>query len=52
MSEMPAERLSRRERRELADAVDRLQRSLSELSVVQRDGTVRSAAAALQPVRV
>ena len=52
MSEMPAERLSRRERRELAEAVDRLQRSLSEMSVVQRDGTVRSAAAALQPVRV
>lgn len=52
MSEMPVERLSRRERRELAEAVDRLQRSLSELSVVQRDGTVRSAAAALQPVRV
>lgn len=52
MFEMPEEAPSRRERREIADAVDRLQRSLSEMSVVQRDGTVRSAAAALRPLRV
>jgi hypothetical protein len=50
MFEMP-ERPSRKERREIADAMERLQGSLPELSPVQRDGTVRSASAAMNPVR-
>jgi len=49
--EMP-ERPSRRERREIEAAIERLQASLPDLSPVQRDGTVRSASAALSPVRV
>jgi hypothetical protein len=51
MFEMP-ERPSRRDRREIEEAVERLQNSLPELSQVQRDGTVRSASAAMNPVRV
>jgi hypothetical protein len=51
MFEMP-ERTSRRERREIDEAIERLQGSLPELSQVQRDGTVRSASAAMNPVRV
>jgi hypothetical protein len=52
MFEIPTTRPSRKDRKELEAAVERLQGSLSNLSVVQRDGTVRSASAALQPVRV
>jgi len=51
MFEMP-ERSSRRERRDIEEAIERLQNSLPELSQVQRDGTVRSASAAMNPVRV
>jgi hypothetical protein len=51
MFEMP-DRPSRRERREIDDAIERLQKSLPELSQIQRDGTVRSASAAMNPVRV
>lgn len=52
MFEMPAVRPSRKERREIEAAIAKLQGSLPEMSVVQRDGTVRSANAALSPVRV
>ena len=52
MFEVPAARPSRKERRELETAVSALQGSLSHLSVVQRDGTVRSASAGLTPIRV
>ena len=51
MFEMP-ERVSRRERREIEAAIEQLQHSLPELSQVQRDGTVRSAIAAMSPLRV
>ena len=40
-------RPSRRERREIESAIERLQASLGEMSVVQRDGTVRTATAAM-----
>ena len=52
MFEMTSGRPSRRERRELEAAIEQLQSSLPELSQVQRDGTVRSASAALNPARV
>ena len=48
--EMP-DRPSRKERREIEEGIARLQASLPELSQVQRDGTVRSASAAMNPVR-
>jgi hypothetical protein len=51
MYEMP-ENPSRRDRREIEGAIEQLQRSLPELSQVQRDGTVRSAIAAMNPLRV
>jgi hypothetical protein len=50
MYEMP-ERASRRDRREIENAIVQLQRSLPELSQVQRDGTVRSAIAGMSPAR-
>lgn len=50
MYEMP-ERASRRDRRDIEGAIEQLQRSLPELSQVQRDGTVRSAIAAMNPLR-
>ena len=49
--EMP-ERLSKRERREIDDAIDELKTSLPHLSAIQRDGAVRSAIAGLNPVRI
>ena len=49
--EMP-ERPSRKERKEIEEGIARLQASLPELSQIQRDGTVRSASAAMNPVRV
>lgn len=52
MFEMPAAKPSGRERREIEAAVERLQRSLPEMSGVQRDGAVRTAAAALKPVQL
>jgi hypothetical protein len=48
MFEMP-ERASRRDRREIENAMAQLRQSLPELSQVQRDGTVRSAIAAMNP---
>jgi hypothetical protein len=48
--EMP-DRASRRDRREIENAIAQLQQSLPELSQVQRDGTVRSAIAAMNPAR-
>jgi hypothetical protein len=50
MYELP-ERTSRQNRREIENAIAQLQRSLPELSQVQRDGTVRSAIAAMNPAR-
>lgn len=50
MYEMP-ERASRKDRREIEAAIEQLQQSLPELSQVQRDGTVRSAIAAMNPAR-
>jgi len=50
MFEMP-EKASRRDRREIENAITQLQQSLPELSQVQRDGTVRSAIAAMSPAR-
>lgn len=50
MFEMP-ERASRRDRRDIESAIEQLQRSLPELSQVQRDGTVRGAIAAMNPLR-
>ena len=50
MYEMP-ERASRKDRREIESAIEQLQQSLPELSQVQRDGTVRSAVAAMNPAR-
>lgn len=52
MFEIPATRPSRKERRELELTVEKLQGSLSCMSIAQRDGTVRSASAGLTPVRV
>ena len=51
MFEMP-ENPSRKDRREIDAAIEQLQRSLPDLSQVQRDGTVRSAIAAMSPLRV
>jgi hypothetical protein len=47
--EMADLKLSRRERREIETAIERLQASVAEMSVVQRDGTVRTASAAMPP---
>jgi hypothetical protein len=47
MFEMPAAGASRKERREIEAAVAKLQASLPQLSVGQRDGAVRTASAAL-----
>jgi hypothetical protein len=52
MFEMPAARPSRKERREIEAAIARLQASLPQMSVGQRDGAVRTASAALTPVRI
>ena len=47
MFELPDGRPSRRERREIEAAIERLQGTLPEMSVVQRDGAVRAASAAM-----
>jgi hypothetical protein len=52
MFEMPDGRPSRKERREIEAAIERLQGSLPAMSPGQRDGTVRSALAAMNPARV
>ena len=50
--EMPEAGMSRRERRELETASEKLQASIAGMSFVHRDATVRSASASLTPVRV
>jgi len=52
MFEMPNGRPSRKERREIEAAIERLQSSLPAMTPGQRDGTVRSASAAMNPARV
>ena len=52
MFEMPEPRPSRRERREIEGAIERLLGSLPEMSVLQRDAAVRSAIAAMNPARI
>lgn len=52
MFEMPSDAPSRRERHEIEAAIERLQNSLPAMSTVQRDGTVRSASAAMTPARI
>jgi hypothetical protein len=52
MFEMPEPRPSRRERREIEAAIERLLGTLPEMSVLQRDAAVRSAVAAMNPARI
>jgi hypothetical protein len=49
MFEMPDAKPSRKERKEIEAAVAKLQQSLPQMTVAQRDGAVRSASAAMRP---
>jgi hypothetical protein len=49
MFEMPPAGLSRRDRKDLEDAVRHLESGLPLMTRIQRDGTVRAAASSLQP---